>query len=120
MLFPLDFSLTCWGQVQWQEKMRFENESLHTTTLAARMENPVRVRLDLPPAPGSGAALCRGLRASSRRYYSPSRQIQQPGRTQDWIKPGGKVTRLSATVEIIPAEEQARLASQRHPMLSAR
>ena len=41
----------------------------HTTTLAAWMENPVRVRLDLLPAPGPGAALCRGLRASPRRYH---------------------------------------------------
>src|SRR5438105_12258657 len=63
-----------------------------TTTLAARMEDAVRVRLHLPSAPGSGAALCRGLRASSRRYHRPTGQIQQPGRTQDWIKLGGKVT----------------------------
>jgi len=36
------------------------------------MENSVRVRHDLPPAPGSGAALCRRLRASSRRFYRPT------------------------------------------------
>jgi hypothetical protein len=46
----------------------------------------------LPPAPGSGAALCRGLGASPRGYHRPSGQIQQPERTQDWIKVGGKVT----------------------------
>src|SRR6476620_7150714 len=62
-----------------------------TTTLAARMEEAVRVRLHLPPAPGAGAALCRGLRAGSRRCHRPTGQIQQPGRTQDWIKLGGKV-----------------------------
>ncbi|WP_246788617.1 substrate-binding domain-containing protein [Bradyrhizobium sp. CCBAU 53421] len=46
----------------------------------------------MPSAPGSGAALCRGLRASSRRYHRPTGQIQQPGRTLDRIKLGGKVT----------------------------
>src|SRR5437764_10171404 len=63
-----------------------------TTTLATRMEDTVRVRLHLPSAPGSDAALCRGLRASSRRYHRPTGQIQQPERTQDWIKLGGKVS----------------------------
>src|SRR3954449_13195781 len=63
-----------------------------TTSLAARVEDAVRIRLHLPSATGSGAALCRGLRASSRRYHRPTGQIQQPGRTQDWIKLGGKVT----------------------------
>jgi hypothetical protein len=57
------------------------------------MEDAVRVRLHLPSATGSGAALCRRLRASSRRYHRPTGQIQQPGRTKDWIKLGGKVTR---------------------------
>ena len=38
------------------------------------------------------AALCRGFRASSRSHRRPTGQIQQPGRTQDWIKLGGKVT----------------------------
>ena len=54
-------------------------------------KNAVRVRHHLPPAPGSGAALCRRLRASSRRSHRPTGQIQQPGRTQNWIKLGGKV-----------------------------
>src|SRR3954466_12916808 len=63
-----------------------------TTSLAARVEDAVRIRLHLPSATGSGAALCRGLRASSRRYHRPTGQIQQPGRTQDWIKLGGKVS----------------------------
>ena len=62
------------------------------TALAARMADAVRVRLHLPPATGSGAALRRGLRASSRRFHRPTGQIQQPGRTQDWIKLGGNVT----------------------------
>src|SRR5437660_12782510 len=65
-----------------------------TTTLATRMEDTVRVRLGLPSAPGSDAALCRGLRASSRRYHRPTWQIQQPERTQDWTKLGGKVTAI--------------------------
>ena len=56
------------------------------------MENSVGVRLHLPSAPGSGAALRRRLLASSRRYHRPTGQIQPPGRTQDWIKLGGKVT----------------------------
>src|SRR5262245_55481610 len=63
-----------------------------TTTLAARMEDAVRVRHHLQPAPGAGAAPCRGLRASSRRYHRPTGQSQLPERTQDWIKLGGKVT----------------------------
>src|SRR4051812_34335211 len=63
----------------------------YATPLAARMENPVRVRHDLSPAPGSGAALCRRLRASSRRSHRPRGQVQLPERTQNWIKLGGKV-----------------------------
>src|SRR5215208_1422352 len=66
----------------------------HSTPLAARMENPVRVRLDLPPAPGAGAALCRWLRASSRRYHRPTGQPKRHERTRNWIKPGGKVNEL--------------------------
>src|SRR5579871_2117591 len=62
-----------------------------TTTLAARMEDALRVRLHLSPATGSGTALCRKLRASSRRSHRPTGQIQPPGRTQDWIKLRGKV-----------------------------
>src|SRR5215212_5112186 len=67
----------------------------HSTPLAARMENPVRVRLDLPPAPGSGAALCRWLRASSRRYHRPTGQPKRHERTRNWIKLGGKVIRAN-------------------------
>jgi transposase InsO family protein len=62
-----------------------------TTTLATRMEDTFRVRLRLPSATGAGAALCQGLRASSRRSHRPNGQTQQSGRTQNWIKPGGKV-----------------------------
>ena len=69
-----------------------------TTTLAARMEDVVRVRHDLPPAPGSGAALCRRLRASSRRSHRPTGQIQRQERTQNWIKLGGKVSGYSFTL----------------------
>src|SRR5581483_704300 len=50
-----------------------------TTTLAARLEDALRVRFHLSPAPGSGAALCRKLRASSRRSHRPTGQIQPPG-----------------------------------------
>src|SRR5215218_9799668 len=63
----------------------------HSTPLAARMENPVRARLDLQSAPGSGAALCRWLRASSRRYHRPTGQPKRHERTRNWIKLGGKV-----------------------------
>jgi hypothetical protein len=56
------------------------------------MEDTFRVRLRLPSAPGAGAALCQGLRASSRRSHRPNGQTQQSGRTQNWIKPGGKIT----------------------------
>jgi hypothetical protein len=48
-------------------------------------------RFHLPSATGSGASLCRRLRASSRRCHRPIGQSQPPGRTQDWIKLGGKV-----------------------------
>src|SRR3954452_1546721 len=67
----------------------------YATALTARMENPVRDRHDLPPAPESGAALCRRLRASSRRSHRPAGQIQRQGRTQSWIKLRGKVTQLT-------------------------
>src|SRR6202521_4877274 len=65
-----------------------------------RMEDTFRVRLHLPSAPGSGAARCQRLRASSRRYHRPTGQIQQPGRTQDWIKLGGKVTDTAETPKV--------------------
>jgi hypothetical protein len=51
---------------------------------------PVRVRHDLPPAPGSGAALCRRLRASSRRSHRPIGQIQRQGQPQNWINLGAR------------------------------
>src|SRR4051795_8270353 len=82
----------------------------YATPLAARMENPVRVRHDLPPAPGSGAALCRRLRASSRRSHRPAGQIQRQGRTQNWIKPGGKVSCL--TEKQYPATLRGRKAQR--------
>jgi transposase InsO family protein len=65
-----------------------------------KMEDARRVCLHLPSAPGSDAALCRGLRASSRRYHRPTGQIQQPRRTQDRIKLGGKVTLIHRAVRI--------------------
>ena len=69
--------------------------------------------LAVPPgaliaASGSGAALCRGLRASSRRYHRPTGQIQPPGRTQDWIKLRGNVTRTRET-----SSERAKLVEIR-------
>src|SRR5947207_15228754 len=63
-----------------------------TTTLATRMEDAFRVRLHLPSAPGSGAALCQGLRASSRRSHRPTEQSKRQERTHRWIKLGGNVT----------------------------
>jgi putative transposase len=74
------------------------NETLFTSlaqarvALAARMEDAVRICHHLQSAPGSGAALCRGLRASSRRSHRPTGQPKRHERTQDWIKLGGKVT----------------------------
>src|SRR2546421_9621844 len=64
-----------------------------TTTPATRMEDAFRVRLHLPSAPGSGAALCQELRASSRRSHRPTGQPKRQERTQNWIKLGGNVTR---------------------------
>src|SRR4051794_25512757 len=63
-----------------------------TPPFTARMEDTFRVRLHLQSAPGSGAALCRWLRASSRRYHRPPGQPKRHERTRDWIKLGGKVT----------------------------
>src|SRR3954453_8878280 len=63
-----------------------------TTTLATRMEDAFRVRLHLPSAPGSGAALCQELRASSRRSHRPTGQPKRQERTQNWIKLGGTVS----------------------------
>src|SRR3981081_3733491 len=62
-----------------------------STTLATWMEHPFRVRLHLPSAPGSGAALCRGLRASSRRSNRPTGQSNRQERTHRWIKLGGNI-----------------------------
>src|SRR3981081_838108 len=70
-----------------------------TTTLATRMEDAFRVRLHFPSAPGSGAALCQELRASSRRSHRPTGQPKRQERTQNRIKLGGKVT-------TDPAEDQ--------------
>lgn len=64
---------------------------LDTTALAARMENPVRVRDDLPPAPESGAALCRRLRASSRRSHR-NRANPTARANSKLDKTGGKVS----------------------------
>src|SRR3977135_3946264 len=63
-----------------------------TTTLATPREDAVRVRLHLPSAPGSGAALCQGLRASSRRSNRPTGHSNRQERTHRWIKLGGNVT----------------------------
>src|SRR5438874_5172426 len=62
------------------------------TALATRMEDALRVCLHLPPATGAGAALHRGLRASSRRQYHPTGQPKRRERTHRWIKLGGNVT----------------------------
>src|ERR1700761_7138490 len=62
-----------------------------TPPFSARMEDTFRVRLHLPFAPGSGAALCQGLRASSRRSHRQTGQSKTQERTHRWIKFGGKV-----------------------------
>src|SRR3981081_2671445 len=67
-----------------------------TTTLATPMEDAFRVRLHLPSAPGSGAALCQGLRASSRRSNRPTGHSTRQERTHRWIKLGGNVTTTPA------------------------
>src|SRR5260370_30223992 len=64
----------------------------HSTTLATWMEHAFRVRLELPSAPGSGAALCQGLRARSSRSHRPTGQSKRQERTHPWIKLGSKVT----------------------------
>jgi hypothetical protein len=55
-------------------------------------EDTFRVRLLLPSAPGSGAALRQGLRASTRHSHRPTGQSKRQKRTHEWIKLGGKVT----------------------------
>src|SRR5262249_52926267 len=77
------------------------------TSLAARVEDTVGVRLYLQSATGCGAALCRWLRASSRRSHRPIGQIQQPERTQDWIKLGGKVTENRVDLPIVQCVQKA-------------
>src|SRR5947209_16206179 len=89
-----------------------------TTSLAARVEDAVRIRLHLPSATGSGAALCRGLRASSRRYHRPSGQTQQPGRTQDWIKLGGKVSEFNQEVGVSMTDIDKRSEEDRRKFLA--
>src|SRR6266446_3861341 len=69
------------GRLQWL-----------TPAFSARMEDTFRVRLHLPSAPGSGAALRQRLRASSRRSHRPTGQAKRQERTHRWIKVGGKVT----------------------------
>ncbi len=91
------------------------NETLFTSLAQARValrcwrtdyndarphEDAIRVRRHLQSASGSGAALCRELRASSRRYDRPDGHIKPPERTQIWIKLGGKVTRKASTSSI--------------------
>ncbi len=48
-----------------------------TTTLATRMEDALRVRLQLSPAPGSGAALCR---SSAQAPVAPTAQSGKSNR----------------------------------------
>src|ERR1700730_3561053 len=80
-----------------------------TTTLATRMEDAFRVRLHLPSAPGSGAALCQGLRASSRRSHRPTGQPKRQERTQNWIKLGGNVIPYKVTRTEKPAGVLSRM-----------
>src|ERR1700731_3142915 len=58
------------------------------------MEDTFRVRLLVPSAPESGAALRQGLRASSRRSHRPTGKSKRQKRTHEWIKLGGKVRAL--------------------------
>lgn len=51
-----------------------------------------RLRLDLRPAPGPGAALCDKHSARARRFTSPNGLQNRRNRTQRWIKTGGNVT----------------------------
>jgi putative transposase len=60
---------------------RLRDELLNETLFTSRLRPASRsdssdgrpwVRPHLQPAPGSGAVLCRGLRASSSRYHHPS------------------------------------------------
>src|SRR4029077_15094115 len=61
---------------------------------------PVTVPAARPRARVWVAALAGGFSALPRRYHRPTGQIQQPGRTQDWIKLGGK-----AKVRKVPTAE---------------
>src|ERR1700730_16051266 len=63
-----------------------------TPALSTQMEDTFRVRLLVPSAPGSGAALRQGLRASSRRSHPPTGKSKRQKRTHEWIKLGGKVS----------------------------
>jgi len=55
-------------------------------------KTPSESEFCLPSAPGSGAALGQGLRASSHGSRCPRAQSKPRKRTHYWIKRGGKVT----------------------------
>jgi putative transposase len=91
----------------WDELL---NETLFTSLAQARvapgywladynddrphsLEDAFRVRLHPPSATGSGAALCQGLRPSSRRSPRPKGQSNRQERTHRSIKLGGNVSR---------------------------
>lgn len=74
-------ALGCW-------RADYNNERPHSQL---GWKTPSEFAFTLSPASGSGAALCRRLRASPRRRHRPTGHIQSLERTQDWIKSEGKV-----------------------------
>lgn len=61
-------------------------------SLATRLADTGRVRLQLLPASGSGAARCENLRATAHRFTPLAGQYYPRKRTRNWIYPGGNVS----------------------------
>src|ERR1700730_17783340 len=78
------------------------------------MEDTFRVRLLVPSAPRSGAALRQGLRASSRRSHRPTGKSKRQKRTHEWIKLGCKFTAAVACHDPILEVFPNRFGIRRH------
>ena len=82
------------------------------------MEDAIRIRRHLQSASGSGAALCRELRASC--YDRPDGHIKPPERTQIWIKLGGKGIRAELDLSQQQSPQGSLLAENDLGLLAGR
>jgi hypothetical protein len=74
---------------QSMKRNRFSEEQI----IGILKEHEAGVSVPICAASMASATRAKRLRAHSRRSHRPTGQIQLPGRTQDWIKRGGKVMR---------------------------